>query len=69
MAIKEWEKVQVRTCAKVTEPIQVDQLVVYPIDFLPDPPRIVDYRCSGKAECGRDANVHCIEPARTQKKP
>jgi len=62
MAIKEWEQVQIRTCAKVKEPITVDQLVIYPIDYLPDPPRVVDFRCTGEAECGKRANINCIEP-------
>ena len=72
MAIKEWEQVQVRTCAKATKPIEIDQLVIYPIDYLPDPPRVVDFRCSGEVECGKNANVYCIvpeKPADTKKKP
>lgn len=62
MATKQWERVQVRTCAKVKEPITVDQLVVYPIDFLPDSPRVVDFRCSGEEDCRKKANINCIVP-------
>lgn len=62
MATEQWETVQIRTCAKVTKPIRVDQKIVYPIDFLPDPPRVVEFRCSGEEECKKQANVNCIVP-------
>ena len=51
MATKNWEVTKTFTCERLGHEVAFETEVVYPADFLPDPPRIIARRCSSAKEC------------------
>ena len=51
MATKVWEVTKVRYCDTVARKVAFEAQVIYPTDYLPDPPRVVAHRCSNALEC------------------
>lgn len=51
MATKVWETTKICNCERVGREVAFEVEVVYPIDFLPDPPRVIARRCSSAKEC------------------
>ena len=53
MAERTWETSKVCYCEHVMREVALEAEVLYPMDFLPDPPRVLSHRCShGPAQAG-----------------
>jgi hypothetical protein len=44
----------------VKQEVALESEVLYPMDFLPDPPRVRSHRCSLGAQCNQFAQPACI---------
>ena len=60
MATKTWEVTKIQTCERLGREIALETEVVYPADFIPDPPRIVARRCSSAKECNMLDKPACV---------
>ena len=60
MAERVWEVSKVRFCEHVRQEVALESEVLYPIDFLPDAPRILSHRCSLGLECNQSARANCV---------
>jgi hypothetical protein len=60
MAEKHWEVVKVCYCERAGHQVAFEAEIVYPADFLPDPPRLVARRCSSAEECNLVDKPSCI---------
>lgn len=59
MANKEWEAVQFCFCEHVNQQVALEAEILYPIDFLPDSPRILAHRCSLGTQCNQMEQAAC----------
>jgi len=55
-----WEVSKVCYCEHVKQEVALESEVLYPMDFLPDPPRVRSHRCSLGAQCNQFAQPACI---------
>jgi hypothetical protein len=60
MAEKTWEVSQICFCQHVDQDVALEAEVVHPIDFLPDPPRILARRCSLGVQCNQFEQAACV---------
>jgi len=60
MAERIWEKSKVRFCEHVGREVALEVELVYTIDFLPDPPRVIGHRCSHGVDCNQFAQAACV---------
>ena len=60
MAETNWEVSKIAFCERMKKDVALETEIVYPIDFLPDPPRVISHRCSHGLECNQFAGTSCI---------
>ncbi len=60
MAERIWEVSKVRYCDHVKREVSLEAEVLYPADFLPDPPRVLAHRCTLGQQCNLFAKPACI---------
>ena len=60
MAERSWEESKVCYCEHVMQDVALEVEVLFPMDLLPDPPRIMAHRCSNGVECNRMAKAACV---------
>ncbi|MCX6066335.1 MAG: hypothetical protein NT121_11360 [Chloroflexi bacterium] len=60
MAEKKWEVTKIRYCDHVGHEVAFETEVIYPIDFLPDAPRVTARRCSNAKECNMFDRPTCV---------
>lgn len=60
MAEKVWEVTKVFYCDHVGHVVSIENEVVYPADFVPDPPRVIARRCSNAGECNLYDKPACV---------
>jgi len=60
MAERTLETSQVCYCDHIKRNVTLETEVLHPIDFLPDPPRILSHRCSQSRECNQLASATCV---------
>ncbi len=60
MAYRSREVVQVCFCGHVQQEVALEAEVLYPADFLPDPPRVVSHRCSLGDHCNQLDQPACV---------
>ena len=60
MTERSWEVSKVCYCEHVKQEVALESEVLYPMDFLPDPPRVRSHRCSLGAQCNQFAQPACI---------
>ena len=59
MAHKTWEVTKVCFCEHVDREVALEAEMVYPIDYLPDPPRVLALRCSHGVYCNQMQQAAC----------
>jgi hypothetical protein len=59
MAQKNWEVTQVCFCEHVNHEVALEAEMLYPVDYLPDPPRILSHRCSHGVQCNQMDKAAC----------
>ncbi len=59
MANKNWEVAKVCFCEHVSQDVALEVEVLYPIDYLRDPPRILSHRCSHGVQCNQMQQAAC----------
>jgi hypothetical protein len=60
MAQKTWKVEKIKNCEHVGHEVEIEDLVVYPAEQLPDqPPRIIAHRCSNALECNMKDQAAC----------
>jgi len=60
VAERKWETSKVCYCEHVMREVALEADVLYPMDFLPDPPRVLAHRCSHGVECNQFAKAACV---------
>ena len=60
MAERTWETSKVCYCEHILGEVALETEVLYPTDFLPDPPRVLAHRCSHGVECNHLAKAACV---------
>ena len=61
MAVKNWQTTKVQYCQRVDEDVNLEALLVFPADILPDqPPRVIAHRCSKDIPCNMFEKPACI---------
>jgi len=60
MADRIWETSKLCYCERVMGQVGLEVEMIYPIDFLPDPPRLRSHRCSHGLECNNKSEATCI---------
>ena len=60
MAELKWEVSKVGFCNHVKRDVVLEAEMLFPADFLPDPPRVLSHRCSLGLECNQFAQATCI---------
>jgi hypothetical protein len=60
MAERIWETSKVCYCEHVMRKVALEAEVIFPVDYLPDPPRVRSHRCSMGMECNQSAKASCI---------
>jgi len=60
MAEKKWEAIKICYCEHVRQQVFLEAEVMYPNDFLPDPPRLLSHRCSKGMECNQYNQAVCV---------
>ena len=60
MVERTWETSKVCYCEHVMREVALEAEVLYPMDFLPDPPRVLSHRCSLGMECNQFAKAACV---------
>lgn len=59
MAQKQWEVTKVCFCEHVNQEVALEAEVLYPVDTLPDPPRLLSHRCSHGVQCNQMEKAAC----------
>lgn len=60
MAWESWRTVKRAQCEFVKDEVALESKLIHAADLLPDqPPRVVDYRCSGAEKCNRFDHSDC----------
>lgn len=60
MAEITWEVSRSGFCDHVHREVALEVELVHPLDFLPDPPRVIAHRCSLGMECNHSASTACL---------
>ena len=60
MAEKTWEVSKICFCDHIKREVQLETEMVYPVDFLPDPARVLSHRCSQGMQCNQFAQPACV---------
>ncbi len=60
MAERMWETSKVCYCEHVMHEVKLEAEVLYPMDFLPDSPRVLSHRCSHGVECNQFTKAACV---------
>ncbi len=60
MAERIWETCKECYCEHAEKVVALEAEVIYPIDYLPDPPRVGSHRCSMGLDCNQSAKASCI---------
>jgi hypothetical protein len=60
MAEQAWEVSKVCFCEHVKQDVALEAEILYPLDFLPDPPRVLSHRCSLGMQCNQFAGPACV---------
>ncbi|HTX91178.1 MAG TPA: hypothetical protein VMC09_08175 [Anaerolineales bacterium] len=55
-----WETSKVCYCEHASSQVALQVEVLYPSDYLPDPPRVLAHRCSHGAECNQLTKAACV---------
>jgi hypothetical protein len=59
MAQKKWQVEKVHYCEHVGQEVALEVELVYPADYLPNPPHITAHRCSKALECNKVDKMVC----------
>jgi hypothetical protein len=59
MVERVWEVTRLCYCEHIGEKVALEAEVLYPIDYLPDPPRVIAHRCSRGRHCNFFATAAC----------
>jgi hypothetical protein len=59
MAEKKWEVIKVCYCEHVRQEVALENEMLYPIDYLPDAPRVLSQRCSLGVQCNQLNQAVC----------
>jgi len=60
MAWESWRTVKRAACEFVKDEVALESKLIHAADLLPDqPPRVVEYRCSGAEKCNRFDHSDC----------
>ncbi len=60
MTERAWEVSKVCYCEHVKQEVALESEILYPMDFLPDPPRVRSHRCSLGLQCNQFAQPACV---------
>ena len=60
MAQKIWETSKTCYCEHIKNQVALEVEVLYPVDPLPDTPRLLSHRCSRGVQCNQFATATCI---------
>ena len=60
MADRTWETSKVCYCEHIKDEVALEAEVLYPMDELPDPPRVLSHRCSRGGECNELGKAACV---------
>ncbi len=60
MTSETWQPIRICYCHHVQQDVALEAEIVYPVDFLPDQPRVVAHRCSHGLDCNLDGRVSCL---------
>ncbi len=60
MAERIWETSKECFCEHAQAQVALEVELLYPIDYLPDPPRVLARRCSHGLECNQSAKAGCV---------
>ena len=60
MAEKNWEVTRSCYCEHINGQVALEAEVLHPIDYLPDPPRVLAHRCSHGRQCNSFATAACV---------
>ena len=55
-----WETSKVCYCEHAKGEVALEAEVLYPVDELPDSPRVLSHRCSHGTECNQLAQAACV---------
>lgn len=55
-----WETSKVCYCEHAQGEVALEAEVLYPMDELPDPPRVLSHRCSHGVDCNQLAQAACV---------
>jgi hypothetical protein len=60
MSERSMEVIKVCFCEHIKQEVALEADVLYPADFLPDPPRVLSHRCSRGEECNLFDQAACV---------
>ena len=60
MADRSWETSKEMYCEHAAGEVALEAEVLYPLDELPDPPRVLSHRCSHGEQCNQLAKAACV---------
>jgi hypothetical protein len=60
MAERTWEVSKTCFCEHVNQQVALEAEKLYPVDFLPDPPRLLAHRCSLGRQCNQFTQPTCV---------
>lgn len=60
MAERTWETGKLCYCERIQRQVTLETELLYPIDYLPDPPRILSHRCSHGVHCNLFSTPSCV---------
>jgi hypothetical protein len=60
MADTTWEVSKISFCDHVQHEVTLESEIVHPVDFLPDPARVIAHRCSSGLDCNLSDSTTCI---------
>jgi hypothetical protein len=55
-----WETSKVCYCEHVKGDVALEAEMLFPMDELPDPARVISHRCSHGAECNQSGKAACV---------
>jgi hypothetical protein len=60
LAERAWIISQVSFCDHINQEVALEAELLFPADFLPDPPRLLSHRCSQGLQCNLFTQPACI---------
>lgn len=60
MAERIWQTSKECFCEHIMRTVALESELIYPIDFLPDPPRVRSHRCSMGVDCNQISKAACV---------